>query len=98
MSRACGCFRFWLDDDEALSDDAFEARAQAEHRRLCADCREEMAGIVAQRALLRGLFATSAPPALDAPHVARIVDAMTSAARALERGRRPKRDDDQATG
>lgn len=98
MSRACGCFRFWLDDDEAPNDDGFEARAQAEHRRLCPDCRAEMAGIVAQRALLRGLFAETAPPALDAQHLARIVDAMTSAARALERGRRPVRDDDQATG
>lgn len=98
MSRACGCFRFWLDDDEAPTDDVFEARVQAEHRRLCKDCREEMAGIIAQRALLRALFAAEAPAPLEAPKIARFVDAMMSAARALERARRPEGDEDQATG
>jgi hypothetical protein len=98
LSRACGCFRFWLDDDETPTDDAFEARVQAEHRRLCPDCREEMAGIVAQRALLRASFAARETAPLDPPSVARFVDAMTAAARALDRARRQPGDEDRATG
>jgi|GEM_PF-2439836 len=80
MSRSCGCFRFWLDDDETPAADLLERLAAAEHLRLCPDCHEEMTGIVAQRTALRAAYPASDVAPLVESRVRRIVDAMMRAA------------------
>ena len=82
MSTSCGCFRFWLDDEEALEAGSLEQVARAEHLRVCPDCRQETRGIVVQRAALRRVFRSSvAEPRLSETLVAKCVDAMKRAAR-----------------
>lgn len=81
MSTSCGCFRFWLDDEEATDPGSIEQLARAEHFRVCPDCRREMEGIIAQRAAVRGVFRSrEAAPPLSEELVARCVGAMTRAA------------------
>ncbi len=80
MSRSCGCFRFWLDDDELPASDVLERLARSEHLRLCADCHEEMTGIVTQRAALRASYPAAEVAPLSESRIRRIVDAMMSAA------------------
>ncbi len=82
MSSSCGCFRFWLDDEEALDRSSLEWLARAEHHRVCPDCREEMMGIIAQRAAVRGVFRSEhAEAPLAESLVKRCVSAMVRAAR-----------------
>ncbi len=81
MSGTCARFRSWMDDDRRP--DEVEERARAEHLRACGDCREEMKGIVVQRALVPGAFGSGAAGApLPEDMVARCVGAMARAARA----------------
>ncbi len=82
MTTSCHRIRSMLDDDEIRGTDSREERARAEHLRACADCREELKGVIAQRATLQGVFlAEDAPPPLSEALVTRYVTAMVRAAR-----------------
>jgi ribosomal protein L34E len=80
MSKPCGRARSWLDDDEDRAPTAREQKARSEHLRACADCREELKGIVAQRATVNGVFSAEAPlPSVSGALVAKCVKAMVRA-------------------
>jgi hypothetical protein len=82
MSSACLRFRFGLDDDDAREPDSAEQHARAEHLLVCADCTDATKGIVAQRTIVAGAFASSeAPPPLSESLITRFVQSMTRAAR-----------------
>ncbi len=82
MNDSCARYRFWLEEDEGRTPDSVEQQARAEHLRVCEDCREEMKGVVAQRATVRGVFRPeAAPPPLSGAFVRRCVSAMVQATR-----------------
>jgi hypothetical protein len=82
VSASCGCFRFWLDDDEGLDPDSADEQARAAHLLVCPGCREETEGIVAQRASVRSVFRSSGLlRPLSEAQVTKFLDAMRDARR-----------------
>ncbi len=83
MSTSRDCARFWLEGpDDGADPDSIEQQARAAHLSVCEDCREEMKGIVVQRATVRGgVRSSEIDRPLSRDLVARCVNAMVRAAR-----------------